>query len=160
MGGAMSSDGSKRGRPAVDVELLGRDQLISDGDVPRSREHHRRGRLWRVLALLVVVAVWMWWRIVTHNPLGLPRVTQRYIEFIPIALLIVMLGTALLIPLVGAGRSPHVLLRPEELDVGFDDVKGADVVVEEVIKTLNLFLAHKTFREAMGGNPRRAILFE
>ena len=156
----MSSDGPERRRRAVDVELLGRDQLISDGDVPRSREHHRQSRLWRVLLLLVVVAVVLWWRIFTHNPFGLPRVTQRYVEFIPIAVLILMLGTALLVPLVGAGRSPHILLRPEELDVGFDDVKGADVVVEEVIKTLNLFLAHKTFREAMGGNPRRAILFE
>src|SRR4029078_2173844 len=36
----------------------------------------------------------------------------------------------------------------------------AGVVVEEVVKTLNLFLAHKTFREQMGGNPRRAILCE
>jgi ATP-dependent Zn protease len=33
-------------------------------------------------------------------------------------------------------------------------------VVDEVVKTLNLFLAHKTFKERMGGNPRRAILFE
>ena len=41
-----------------------------------------------------------------------------------------------------------------------DDVKGAGVVVEEVVKTLNLFLAHKTFKERMGGTPRRAILFE
>jgi ATP-dependent Zn protease len=28
------------------------------------------------------------------------------------------------------------------------------------VKTLNLFLAHKTFKDAMGGTPRRAILFE
>src|SRR5207253_10507731 len=34
------------------------------------------------------------------------------------------------------------------------------VVVDEVVKTLNLFLAFKTFRERMGGTPRRAILFE
>ena len=42
----------------------------------------------------------------------------------------------------------------------FDDVRGADVVVEEVVKSLNLFLAYRTFRERMGGNPRKAILFE
>src|SRR5205814_6519368 len=41
-----------------------------------------------------------------------------------------------------------------------DDVKGAPVVVEEVIKTLNLFLAYRQFKETMGGTPRRAILFE
>ena len=34
------------------------------------------------------------------------------------------------------------------------------MVKDEVVKTLNLFLAYKTFREQMGGNPRRAILFE
>ena len=34
------------------------------------------------------------------------------------------------------------------------------MVVEEVVKTLNLFLAHRTFHERMGGTPRRAILFE
>ncbi|HMK62323.1 MAG TPA: AAA family ATPase, partial [Acidimicrobiales bacterium] len=33
-------------------------------------------------------------------------------------------------------------------------------VVEEVVKSLNLFLAHKTFAERMGGSPRRALLFE
>ena len=31
---------------------------------------------------------------------------------------------------------------------------------DEVVKTLNLFLGYQTFREHMGGNPRKAILFE
>ena len=63
-------------------------------------------------------------------------------------------------PLLMAGRSPHVLYRPEELGMTLADVVGADVVVEEVVKTLNLFLAHRTFDERMGGTPRRAVLFE
>ena len=33
-------------------------------------------------------------------------------------------------------------------------------ILDEVVKTLNLFLAFRTFRDRMGGNPRRAILFE
>ena len=33
-------------------------------------------------------------------------------------------------------------------------------VRDEVVNTLNLFLGYKTFRERMGGNPRKAILFE
>jgi cell division protease FtsH len=61
---------------------------------------------------------------------------------------------------LGAGRSPHILYRPNEIDVRFEDVVGAPVVVDEVIKTLNLFLAHKTFADHMGGSARRAILFE
>ena len=31
---------------------------------------------------------------------------------------------------------------------------------QEVVNTLNLFLGYQTFREHMGGNPRKAILFE
>jgi ATP-dependent Zn protease len=78
----------------------------------------------------------------------------------PLLILVVILGIAVLAPLLMAGRSPHVLFRSSEIDTSFDDVKGAPVVVEEVVKTLNLFLAHKTFQEQMGGTPRRAILFE
>ena len=44
--------------------------------------------------------------------------------------------------------------------MSFDDVRGSDALVEEVTKTLNLFLAHRTFAEQMGGSPRKAILFE
>jgi ATP-dependent Zn protease len=53
-----------------------------------------------------------------------------------------------------------VVYRASEITTSLDDVKGAGVVVEEVVKSLNLFLAHKTFKEQMGGTPRRAILFE
>jgi cell division protease FtsH len=144
----------------MDVEALGRDHLIVDGDVPRSRERSRRARLLRGVIILAPVAVWLWWRVITNDPIALPRLTPRGIEALPIALLIVMLGAALVLPLIGAGRSPHVMIRPEDSDISFDDVKGAPVVVDEVIKTLNLFLAHKTFRETMGGSPRKAILFE
>ncbi|MCZ7527981.1 MAG: AAA family ATPase [Acidimicrobiia bacterium] len=65
-----------------------------------------------------------------------------------------------MIPLAFAGRSPHVEFRPSEIAVGFDDVVGLGVVKEEVVRTLNLFLAYKTFHDRMGGNPRKAILFE
>ena len=141
-----------------DVELLGGDDLITDGDVRAAREHHRRTRLSKGLCSAPWLT-YMWWRVLTDDPLGLPRMTPRVIEFIPIALLILMLGAALLVPLLGAGRSPHVLYRPRR-STSFADVKGAPVVVDEVVKTLNLFLAHKTFAEPMGGTPRRAILFE
>ena len=66
----------------------------------------------------------------------------------------------MVVPLLGAGRSPHILYRPDELTMTFDDVRGSETLVEEVTKTLNLFLAHRTFAEQMGGSPRKAILFE
>ena len=129
-------------------------------DVGRSREAARRGRLGRLGLLLAGVLAAMWWRLMHGGPLAMPRLTPRTIQFLPIAALIVLLGAALIIPMVAAGRSPHVLYRPEEIGVGLDDVKGMPVVVEEVVKSLNLFLAHKTFKDRMGGNARRAVLFE
>ena len=66
----------------------------------------------------------------------------------------------MVVPLLGAGRSPHILYRPDELTMTFDDVRGSEGLVEEVTKTLNLFLAYRTFNEQMGGTPRKAILFE
>jgi len=79
---------------------------------------------------------------------------------LPQILLVGMFGVVLLVPLAVAGKSPHVRFRPSEIEIGFADVKGMDVVLEEVVRTLNLFLGFKTFRESMGGTPRRGILFE
>ena len=62
-----------------------------------------------------------------------------------------------------AGRGP-LAPRPVPARRADDDASttcaGSDGLVEEVVKTLNLFLAHRTFAEHMGGSPRRAILFE
>jgi ATP-dependent Zn protease len=109
---------------------------------------------------LTPVLVWLWVRVITSDPVRLPRLTNQELQFLPIAALVVLLGAVLILPLVAAGRSPHVLFQPREIDVSLADVKGMPVVVEEVVRTLNLFLAHRTFRERMGGSPRRAILFE
>ena len=62
--------------------------------------------------------------------------------------------------MMSAGKSPHVRYDPSEIDVDVDDVVGIGPVRDEVVKTLNLFLGYQTFREHMGGNPRKAILFE
>jgi ATP-dependent Zn protease len=52
------------------------------------------------------------------------------------------------------------MYRPEQLTTTLDDVVGIDTVKEDVVRSLNLFLAHKTFRDEMGGSPRRGLLFE
>ena len=66
----------------------------------------------------------------------------------------------LIVPMMAMGKSPHVRYDPSEIDVTLDDVVGLGPVNDEVVKTLNLFLGYQTFREHMGGNPRKAILFE
>ena len=144
----------------MDILTLAQSDVLRSADVSHSRERNRQRRLRRlavvlgvILALLIVKAVsgFQWSSI--HGPAGIG-------SYAPSIVLIAVLCLVMAVPLLGAGRSPHVLFRPEEIGVGLADVKGASVVVEEVVKTLNLFLAHRTFRDRMGGNPRRAVLFE
>src|SRR5437763_3240407 len=146
----------------MDLQSLRQSVVLraAQADVGTFREHARQRRLLRLALALGALAAWLWFRILTHNPIGLPQMTPRWVVFFPTLALIALLGGALLIPLLGAGRSPHVMFRPQDIDISLDDVKGMPVVVEEVVKTLNLFLAHKTFRVRMGGTPRRAMLFE
>ena len=134
----------------------------ADADVGRSREVARRRRWLRLAVLLTPVAGWLWLRIATGDParLGWPSVPAGVSDYLPAFALIILLSVSILVPILGAGRSPHVLYRPSEIDVTMADVKGAPVVVEEVVRSLNLFLAHRHFKDAMGGTPRRGILFE
>lgn len=147
----------------MDLQVLAENSVISGGmaDVAVSRERSRGRRLFKLFLVGALVAGWLWSRLLSGNPpwpvWHMPAVIATAL---PLLLLVVILGVALLAPLLMAGRSPHVLYRSSEIDTSFADVKGAPVVVEEVIKTLNLFLAHKTFKDSMGGTPRRAILFE
>jgi ATP-dependent Zn protease len=131
-------------------------------DVSVLRERSRRRRLRWLAGALAVATAFLWSRLLTGRSggLALPHLPPGVGDFLPAILLIAMLGSVLALPMLAAGRSPHVLYRAAEIDVSLADVKGAGVVVDEVVRTLNLFLAFKTFREQMGGTSRRAILFE
>ena len=131
-------------------------------DVTRERERARQRRLLRVLAWMVPIGGFLYWRLLTGNAVhfGPPHLTPDSMQLlVPIAA-VVLIGFVLVLPLAVAGRSPHVRYQASEIDVTFDDVVGLGPVKEEVVKTLNLFLAYQTFRDEMGGNPRKAILFE
>ncbi len=146
------------------LETLSRTDVISaaGADVGITRERVRRRR-WALLAVaLMPLAVWLGLRALLwhHGALSFPHIPSSLLPYVPAMVLIVVLGAAVLLPLLGGGRSPHVLYRPNEIDIRFSDVKGAGMVVDEAVKTLNLFLAHRTFSEQMGGSARRAILFE
>jgi cell division protease FtsH len=142
-------------------ELGGRALLRSGADVARTRERARRGRITRLGLLVAAVGAVEGVRLLTGSSVmpGLPNL-DGFAPYVPAVILIMILGSATIIPLAATGRSPHVLYRPGQVDTRLDDVKGAGMVVEEAVKTLNLFLAHKTFRERMGGTARRGILFE
>lgn len=149
---------------AVELKALGGGRVLSgtSRDVSAARERVRRRRLRRLAVVLAVVAATLWWRVLIGHPfqLGWPSVPSSVSPYLPGAALVLLLAIALVAPLMGAGRSPHVVFRPEDSGVSIADVKGLPVVVEEVVRTLNLFLAHETFARSMGGTPRRAVLFE
>src|SRR4051812_10385734 len=146
----------------MDVQALAQADVLRSAvaDVMVSRESARRARLQRLGLVLGLVGLWLWWRVLHGKSafphFGLPVDPAFVPGFILILLLVVILG----VPMLAAGRSPHILYRSSEIDVSLADVKGSGPVVDEVVKTLNLFLAFKTFRDRMGGTPRRAILFE
>jgi cell division protease FtsH len=148
----------------MDLQSLKQNRVFrgAAADVARSRERSRQRRLLRLAMVMGFICIWMWNRVLDgHSAFPTrPHLNPAIAEAMPLLLLVVVLGAAVLLPFLGAGRSPHVLYRSSEIDTSLADVKGMPVVVDEVVKSLNLFLAHKTFKEAMGGTPRRAILFE
>ncbi|MGH2809044.1 MAG: AAA family ATPase [Actinomycetota bacterium] len=151
--------------PAADVPMR-RDpfQTIADShkaDVSRIRERNRRTRLRYLLYLNILIFAYLLRRVVEGRPLefGLPTIgADAWIWLFPV-ILILMFGGMMAIPLI-SGRSPHTRYSPEQIGIKFSDVKGIDVVLEEVKRTLQIFLTYQTFREELGGNPRRGILFE
>lgn len=149
---------------STDLEALALPSVLDAGrsDVGAARERVRQARLARLACVLAAVALALWLRIILDQgrPFGWPHVPASFDRYLPIVAVCLLLGVILILPLVGAGRSPHVLYRPGEIDVSFADVRGADDVVEEATKTLNLFLAHRAFAEQMGGTPRRGVLFD
>src|SRR5213593_48485 len=148
----------------AEVTPLGQKGVIGRGqaDVARLRERNRQRRFHRSFAVFGPLAVWLWYRQLTGDPVHLawPHLSGTAAAMLPQILLVGMFAVVLILPLALAGKSPHVRFRPSEIEIGFADVKGSDVVLEEVTRTLNMFLGFKTFRETMGGTPRRGILFE
>ena len=141
--------------------LLGRSEVIKAGlaDVARIRERARKRRLWRLALVLAAIDGFLWYRLSIGDPLGPPGLPNDWVLWAPALLLVLVLGIMVLLPL-GGGRSPHLLIRPEHIDTGLDEVKGLDAQVDETVRSLNVFLGYSTFREQLGGNPRRGILFE
>ncbi len=146
------------------LATIGQDHVIAalNADVGKTRERVRQRRLLKLalflspLVALLAVRAFLW----PSHVIALPHLTSTEMQFLPAVALITVLLLVLVGPMLGTGASPHTLYRSSEIDLTFDDVKGAGLVVDEAVKTLNLFLAHKTFAEQMGGNTRRGILFE
>lgn len=131
-------------------------------DVRAARERQRRRRLRRVAIVLAPLVIWLWARLLTGNPVtpGWPHLGPEAVIWLPAVLIVLLLGVMILAPMMGAGRSPEVVFLPEQIEVSFDDVVGLGPVLGEVRHTLQVFLNHQHFRDDMGGQPRRGVLFE
>jgi ATP-dependent Zn protease len=132
---------------------------MHSADVGASREDSRRRRWIRLAAVVLVFAFLLSWRAVVapHDILPIPSVDPVLLAPIAFFALLILL---LVGQQVGAARSPHVTYRPEQIETTLEDVVGIDGVKDDVVRSLNLFLAHKTFAQEMGGTPRRGLLFE
>jgi cell division protease FtsH len=148
---------------AADLAGMGGSEVLAGSlDVSRIRESTRRGRLWRLLFLLVPVTGYLYYRILSGKLIhpGLPSVTPGTMQILLPVGLIVVLCIVLVVPMMAMGKSPHVRYDASEISTTLNDVVGLGPVKDEVVKTLNLFLGYQTFRRVMGGNPRKGVLFE
>ena len=154
--------GLEEGDGLMNVDQLrdGRVLPVRVADVGIAREMTRRKRLEKIVLFGLIVGGWLWGSVVVGHLIGKPHLTRTETQLLPLLAILILVAAVMVVPFLAAGRSPHIRYRPEDLDVTLDDVKGIPVVVEEAVRTLNLFLAHATFREEMGGSPRRGILFE
>jgi ATP-dependent Zn protease len=141
--------------------LLQGSQLLQKGraDVFRQRERTKFKRIIRAIVVIGLIDLYLWYRYSSGRPLTLPSLPEDWVFLLfPLLILIpVMLMVAL--PLIN-GRSPHITVYPEQVESGLTDIKGLDTQVDEVVRSLDVFLGYATFREELGGTPRRGILFE
>src|SRR4051812_20115125 len=112
--------------PAVGVERLidlgSTVARVHDGlDVATHRERTRQRRISKVAVFLGVIAFYLWWRILADLPLS-PlhfHLTPTQSQMMPEIVVVIILACVLVLPLLGAGRSPHVRYQPSEIATGF-----------------------------------------
>ena len=128
-------------------------------DIALERDRVRRRRVYRFAVVVLAAEAYVIVSALLDRPIVPPMPTVDPLILVPVlffaALLLLLVGTQM-----GSARSPHVVYRPEQVDVRLDDVIGIDPVKEDVRRSIDLFQTHKQFAEQMGGTPRRGLLFE
>jgi cell division protease FtsH len=160
--GGSAPEGTEVAGSSVAAALGGALVQASAVDVGATRERIRRTRLRTLAIVLGIPTAFLWYRILDGRPINLlqaPPMPQDPVLYVIPAVFVLAILILVAMPLM-SGRSPHVLYRPEQIDVGLDDVKGIDSIVDEVVRTLNTFLGYARFRDQLGGTPRRGLLFE
>ena len=103
----------------------------------------------------------LWYRILDGRPVRpVPAAAHRPAGAVPPLLFFGAADPAARRPSSSSpARSPHTVIRPEQIDVRLADVVGIDVVKDEVVRSLHLFLAHAQLRPRDGrpAAPRPAV---
>jgi cell division protease FtsH len=146
------------------AKLLGGREVLAmaQADVLAVRERNRTRRLIWLAAIVGTPAAFLWYRILAGRPFNIfavPHIGGDPLLWVPALILTALLAVVFIAPMASQ-RSPHVLYRPEQIEQSFDDVKGLGPVVDEVVRSLNVFLGYARFRTELGGTPRRGLLFE
>ena len=147
--------------PAGATALLQGSLLLQKGraDVFRQRERTKLKRIARAIVFVFLVDWYLFERFSSGNPITAPSMPQDPMLLVFMVLIMVAVGAMFAMPLLN-GRSPHVTVYPEQVETGLTDIKGLDMQVDEVVRSLDVFLGYATFRDELGGTPRRGILFE
>ncbi|TMK37482.1 MAG: AAA family ATPase [Actinobacteria bacterium] len=128
-------------------------------DVFRHRERTRLKKVLRAITVVFLLDAFLYDWYTTGHRIGFPSFGPEFIYFLPVIGIFVAIAFMALMPFM-FGRSPHLTVYPEQVEIGLTEIKGLDTQVDEVIRTLDVFLGYATFRDELGGTPRRGILFE
>ncbi|MEX0651016.1 MAG: AAA family ATPase [Actinomycetota bacterium] len=147
--------------PAGAAALLQGSLLLQKGraDVFRQRERTKLKRIVRAIVVVFLVDWYLFRRFSSGQAITAPSMPQDPMLLLFMVVIMAAVGMMFLMPLLN-GRSPHVTVYPEQVETGLTDIKGLDMQVDEVVRSLDVFLGYATFKDELGGTPRRGILFE
>ena len=99
-----------------------------DVDATANRERSRQRRLWKVVAVCTPPLAWFWYRELSGDAVspGLPPFIHQNPALGILIVLFVLMGALAMLPYMGAGKSPHTLLRPSDSGIRLADVVGAE----------------------------------
>ena len=152
--------GPKGGVHELDLLSLASDHVLAGkADVLTAREARRHKRVVRTLLVVALVECYFGYRVFTHTSIvGFPGMSPLLGKYGIVILLICGMGLLVAGPFIFGGRSPHSTHRASDIDVRLSDVRGAGSVMTEVVRSINLFLAHQTFpRHGWLGSARRPL---
>ena len=86
---------------------------VGTADVGVAREGSRQRRLLKVFLVIALVGGWLWLSVFAGRLWGFPHLTGSERQALPLLGILVLVGAIMVLPLLFAGRSPHIRYRPE-----------------------------------------------